>query len=123
MAHGQDVAYVFGAPLLGAGAAGPVLGANFTAADQAFTLQLVNYHINFIHSQSPNEPAPAVPAWPTYDVSESTGKSTNMLRLQFGGIEVIQDTYREEGIAYFNSEPDEFNLKRRGGIEDRALAV
>jgi hypothetical protein len=72
-----------------------------------------NYWINFINSQSPNSPAAALPAWPTYN-GNSTGKGNdaNLLRLQYGSMDVIQDTYREEAIAYRNSEPEQFNLKR-----------
>jgi hypothetical protein len=37
-----------------------------------------------------------------------------MLKIQAGNTTVIRDDYREEKIAYFNEQPQQFNLKRSG---------
>lgn len=70
--------------------------------------------INFVYSQNPNSPVPPTTTWPAYNDTSATGQGLNMLQLQFGATQVIQDDYREEQIAFFNSEPEQFNLKRRG---------
>lgn len=44
-----------------------------------------------------------------------------MLQIQAGNITVIKDDYREEQMAFFNSQPEQFNLRKRGFLEDEGL--
>jgi hypothetical protein len=44
-----------------------------------------------------------------------------MLQIQSGNVTLIRDNYREEKIAFFNTEPDQFNLKKRGLVEEEML--
>jgi hypothetical protein len=53
-----------------------------------------------------------LPYWPTHDVSLG---NYNMLQLEGGNVSVIQDTYREEAIGYFNTVPKSFNYRKRDG--------
>jgi hypothetical protein len=45
----------------------------------------------------------------------------NMLQIQAGNTTVIRDDYREERIAFFNTQPEQFNLKKRGLVEEEMM--
>lgn len=77
-------------------------------------MELIN-RINFIYNQNPN--GANATNWPVYGSSSEQ----NMLLLQANNVTLIRDNYREEQIAFFNSEPDQFNLKKRGLVEEEQL--
>lgn len=72
--------------------------------------------LNFIYSQNPNGGTANATNWPAY------GSSQNSLQIQAGNTTVIRDNYREEQIAFFNSQPQAFNLRKRGlTVEDELM--
>ncbi|RSH92324.1 hypothetical protein EHS25_008739 [Saitozyma podzolica] len=102
--HASEVLYVFGAPQA------PGYG-NYTASDKVLSSAIGNYWINFAVY---GDPSPAnspvnLTSWPQYGYSSG---SKNLLDFSTGNISVITDDYREQQIAFFSSNPTQFNLRR-----------
>ncbi|KAJ9103651.1 hypothetical protein QFC19_004226 [Naganishia cerealis] len=101
--HGSDVFYTFGQP-----------GGN--AADLTVSRQYLGYFINFANTLDPNgnttNPLTALVSstlnltnWPSY-TTRTNGGNANMLQFLANNLTVIQDTFRQEAIAYINSVPE-----------------
>lgn len=73
--------------------------------------------VNFAYYRNPapaNSPVKNLTAWPQYGYNNG---QKNMLQIQYNNNTLIQDNYREERIAFFNRNPEQFNLKRHWGTD------
>ncbi|WVF69597.1 hypothetical protein IAT40_004375 [Kwoniella sp. CBS 6097] len=121
VSHATDVPYFFGEARPGVGSE-HYQQFNYTDEDWALSDRMMDYWINFIHHTNPNGTShhhhhhhhANLPEWPRY---HSRSKRHNMLRLKAEDIEVIQDTYREEAMEVFSSNPQQFNYKRKRSLE------
>lgn len=95
--HGSEVAFVYGSVST---------ARNYTAADLALSRNMINYWINFAYYTDPNGARSNATYWPAY------GDNRTLLQLDPANYTLIPDTYRQEQIDFFLSEPVEFNLKR-----------
>ncbi|KII90741.1 hypothetical protein PLICRDRAFT_683700 [Plicaturopsis crispa FD-325 SS-3] len=92
--HGSEVAYVYGSP------AG-------TDSAKGLSKQMVDYWVSFATSLDPNDgKGTNRPLWPEY-----TPESQVLLQLNGQNLTVIPDTYRDEGIAFINSDPATFHAR------------
>ncbi|OCF30387.1 hypothetical protein I316_07955 [Kwoniella heveanensis BCC8398] len=122
VSHATDVPYFFGEARPGVGSE-HYQQYNYTEGDRVLSNEMMSYWINFIHYTDPNGRSdtpdhstthsdhhhrPKLPEWPQYN----SPAQHNMLKLNTRAIEVIQDTYREDGMNVFIANPQQFNYKR-----------
>ncbi|WVQ79888.1 hypothetical protein IAT38_001988 [Cryptococcus sp. DSM 104549] len=99
--HSSEIPYVYGS-------AGPGNG-ECTEEDAELSQKMMDYWLNFAYYTDPN--GANATEWPAHNIAQNK----NILRLLAGQIEVFQDDYREEQMAFFLDNPKEFNFRRRAG--------
>ncbi|WWD00792.1 hypothetical protein V866_007727 [Kwoniella sp. B9012] len=114
--HSSEIPYVYGQTIPGQNLAALGFGSNYTAEDQQFSYQMIDYWLNFAYYTNPNGPSSNSNSnsnstnWPTY-TSEK-----NILRLKSNNVTVFTDNYRQEQMDFFNNNPKQFSYKRSFAI-------
>jgi hypothetical protein len=79
---------------------------------QSLTLSFIRINFAVYGDPSPANSPVNLTSWPQYGYSSG---SKNLLDFSTGNISVITDDYREQQIAFFSSNPTQFNLRRGVG--------
>lgn len=77
--------------------------------EQPLTLSSPRINFAVYGDPSPANSPVNLTSWPQYGYSSG---SKNLLDFSTGNISVITDDYREQQIAFFSSNPTQFNLRR-----------